>query len=94
MSKKHIPEETVYAFIDSQNLNKGVKNQGWKLDFKKFRVYLREKYKVTKCYLFIGYIPKYRSLYAQLKNSSYLVVFKPTLKIRRLCVIKGNVDAG
>ena len=26
-----------YAFIDSQNLNLGVKSQGWKLDWSKFR---------------------------------------------------------
>jgi len=47
-----------YAFIDSQNLNLGVKNQGWRLDFKKFRVYLAEKYCVKVAYLFIGYIQK------------------------------------
>lgn len=31
----------VYAFIDSQNLNLGVKSQGWKIDYKKFRLYLK-----------------------------------------------------
>jgi hypothetical protein len=34
----------VYAFIDSQNLNLGIKSQGWKLDWLKFRNYLRTKY--------------------------------------------------
>ncbi len=29
-----------YAFIDSQNLNLGIKKLGWKLDYRKFRVYL------------------------------------------------------
>ena len=43
-----------YAFIDSQNLNLGVKSQGWKLDWRKFRQYLRNKYGVVKAYLFIG----------------------------------------
>ncbi|MBL7158947.1 hypothetical protein ISS85_00520 [Candidatus Microgenomates bacterium] len=37
-----------YAFIDSQNLNLGVLSQGWRLDFARFRVYLKEKYKVEK----------------------------------------------
>ncbi len=32
-----------YAFIDSQNLNLNIRSQGWILDFKKFRVYLKEK---------------------------------------------------
>jgi len=33
-----------YAFIDSQNLNLGIQKLGWKLDYRKFRVYLAEKY--------------------------------------------------
>lgn len=47
-----------YAFIDSQNLNLGIKELGWKLDFRKFRIYLKEKYEVEKSYLFIGYLPE------------------------------------
>ena len=31
-----------YAFIDSQNLYLSIKAQGWKIDFAKFRVYLRD----------------------------------------------------
>jgi hypothetical protein len=41
-------EENNYAFIDSQNLNLGIRELGWILDFKKFRVYLRDKYNVSK----------------------------------------------
>jgi hypothetical protein len=33
-----------YAFIDSQNVYLSIKNQGWKIDFAKFRRYLKEKY--------------------------------------------------
>ena len=32
-----------YAYIDSQNLNLGIQSLGWKLDYKRFRIYLREK---------------------------------------------------
>lgn len=32
-----------YAFIDSQNLNLGIQSMGWKLDWKKLRIYLKEK---------------------------------------------------
>lgn len=45
-----------YAFIDSQNLNLAIKDCGWSLDFARFYVYLKDKYKVTKAFLFIGYI--------------------------------------
>lgn len=54
--------ENNYAFIDSNNLNLGVKELGWKLDFKKFRVYLAEKYGAAKAYLFVGYLPENQEL--------------------------------
>lgn len=45
-----------YAFIDSQNLYLSISSQGWKIDWNKFRIYLREKYDVEKAYLFIGMV--------------------------------------
>ncbi|KKQ55863.1 MAG: hypothetical protein US75_C0012G0006 [Candidatus Woesebacteria bacterium GW2011_GWC1_38_13] len=85
----------VYAFIDSQNLNLGIKSQGWKLDWKKFRQYLRNKYFVTKAYLFIGHVAGNESLYSFLQESGYLLIFKPTLEhnSQGKVKIKGNVDA-
>lgn len=32
-----------YAFIDGQNLNLAIRDQGWRLDFGRFRVYLVNK---------------------------------------------------
>src|SRR3989344_4770394 len=91
-----------YAFIDSQNLNLGTskdiyKNKkliykGWQLDFKKFRHYLTDKFKVEKAFLFIGYIKKNWRLYKYLESSGYELVFKPTTK-DRLGKPKGNVDS-
>ena len=85
----------VYAFVDSQNLNLGVKSQGWDLDFGKFRIFLKEKYDVKKAFLFIGYIPTNRNLYDYLKKSDYNIIFKPVLKSSRhkKAKVKGNVDA-
>jgi len=60
-----------YAFIDSQNLHKGTQDSGWKLDFLKFRNYLKTKYNVEKAYLFIGYIPTNTSLYEHLQEFGY-----------------------
>ncbi len=81
-----------YAFIDSQNLNLGIQRQGWKLDFRKFRVYLQEKYAVEKAYLFIGYLPENQNLYRALQEYGYVLVFKPALKGPE-GRIKGNCDA-
>lgn len=85
----------IYAFIDSQNLNLGVKDQGWSLDFAKFRVYLKEKYDVEKAFLFIGYIPTNKKLYSYLEKHDYKLIFKPILEIKRAkeIKVKGNVDA-
>ena len=50
-------ESIIYAFIDSQNLNLGIRSSGWVLDFSRFRVYLKDKYRAEKAFLFIGYFP-------------------------------------
>ena len=94
--------EIVYAFIDSQNLNLGTNKdiykgdkliyKGWRLDFKKFRRYLFDKFRITKAFLFIGYIPNNKSLYATLRSYDYELVFKPTVKDNQ-GKPKGNVDA-
>lgn len=85
----------IYAFIDSQNLNLGVKSQGWKLDFARFRVLLKDKYKVDEAYLFIGYVVGNQILYTHLQKAGYICIFKPTLEIsdKKKTKIKGNVDA-
>lgn len=81
-----------YAFIDSQNLNLSIRRLGWKLDFRRFRVYLREKYRVKIAYLFIGFLPENQDLYNSLQKYGYVLIFKPTLKYKDGRV-KGNCDA-
>ncbi len=90
-----------YAFIDSQNLNLGVQRVGWKMDWKKFRQFLKDEYKVDKAYMFIGYVPDNEDLYKQMQEAGYLVVLKPTVDMymtkEELAddkhVTKGNADA-
>ena len=81
-----------YAFIDSQNLNLSVQAMGWRLDFARFRVYLEDKYQISKAFLFIGYIPQNQALYTSLQQQGYILIFKPTLQLPSGSV-KGNVDA-
>jgi len=87
--------ERNYAFIDSQNLNLGVKSAGWSLDFGKFRLYLKNKYHVSKAYLFIGQLAGQESLYDRLQDQGYHLIFKPTTTYRAngKVLVKGNVDA-
>jgi len=88
-------EENNYAFIDSQNLNLGVKSQGWDLNFARFRQFLKDKYQVEKAYLFIGFVPGNQILYVELQKAGYICIFKPTLEIKEnnKIRVKGNVDA-
>ena len=81
-----------YAFIDSQNLNLAIRELGWKLDFARFRIYLRERYAVTKAFLFIGYIEGNNDLYTSLQKAGFICIFKPTLEYKD-GTTKGNCDA-
>lgn len=87
--------EKIYTFIDSQNLNLAIKDCGWELDFSRFYVYLKDKYKVEKSFLFIGYVPGNEALYTSLQKAGYILVFKPTLEYKKgkKKFTKGNVDA-
>ena len=84
-----------YAFIDSQNLNLAIKDCDWELDFTRFYIYLKDKYKVKKAFLFIGYVAGNETLYTFLQKAGYVVVFKPTLEYKKQgeTHTKGNVDA-
>lgn len=87
-----MPKKSIFAFVDAQNLNLGVRSQGWKLDWRKFRQYLRNKYGAVKAYLFIGQVAGNESLYAFLQECGYILIFKPTMEFPDKTV-KGNVDA-
>ena len=81
-----------YAFIDGQNLYLAIQGLGWKLDYKKFRVYLREKYAVEKAYMFMGFVPDNQELYNFLQTVGFVLIFKPILENEK-GVVKGNCDA-
>lgn len=86
-------KENNYAFIDSQNVYKGTQRDlGWKLDWARFRIYLKHKYHVTQAYLFIGFIPEHNDIYDELQKAGFILKFKPVLPNGKEGV-KGNVDA-
>lgn len=76
--------KSVYAFIDSQNLNVGVQKFGWKMDWIKFRAFLRDTHNVSKAYMFIGYVPEFEDMYKQLHDAGFLIVLKPTFDMTRV----------
>ena len=86
-------KENNLAFIDGQNLHLGTIENNWKIDHFKFRIYLKDKYRVSEAYYFLGYISeKEQDLYNNLQKAGFIVVFKehnPNLITKK----KGNVDA-
>lgn len=106
---KDKPAPRVYAFIDSQNLNLSVQKLGWKMDWRKLRQFLADKYGVTKAYMFIGYIPEFEPLYEQMHDLGYAIVLRPTFDLTKprpevepadkskpdedKKPVKGNIDA-
>lgn len=102
MEKEKKPR--VYAFIDSQNLNVSTQKFGWKMDWRKFRKFLADKYGVSKAYMFIGYMRENEELYEQMHDAGYAVVLKPTFDITKPQTngssdhedkkpVKGNIDS-
>ena len=73
-------------------MNLGIQELGWNLDFKRFRIYLKEKYQAERAYIFIGYVPEYQDLYSSLQSYGYVLIFKPIIRDKHGDV-KGNVDA-
>ncbi|MBQ3309237.1 NYN domain-containing protein [Candidatus Saccharibacteria bacterium] len=88
-------DEHNFAFIDAQNLYKSLKNAGWKLDYHKFRKYLRKRYKIVKAIVFIGKQERYRQQYAAYHRAGFELEFKEAVPYRRndgKIDMKANVD--
>lgn len=65
-----------FAFIDASNLfYGGEKSLGWKIDYQKLLIYLREKYKITEAFYFGG---------VELHNFEYDYQNNDTVPIKKL----------
>lgn len=81
------------AFIDGQNLHMGTKESGWRIDHKKFRIYLKENYKVKEVYYFLGFMSKSKKdLYDKLSKYDFITIFKNHNQ-EFLSKKKGNIDS-
>src|ERR1017187_1404085 len=87
-----ILRERNYAFIDGQNMHKGTTKQGWRVDYGKLRIYLRNKYQVEKAYIFLGYIKENEFLYKKIEKKGFIVIFKE-VSFGARGMIKGNCDS-
>ncbi len=88
-------QEHNLAFIDGQNLHMGTTkiDSPWHVDFKKLRIYLKDKYNVTTAYYFLGFvIEDKRDLYLRIQEAGFVLVFREH-NSKMLGKKKGNVDA-
>ncbi|MCY4088530.1 MAG: NYN domain-containing protein [Candidatus Saccharibacteria bacterium] len=91
--------ERVFAFIDAQNIAKGIENAGWKIDWGAFRKWLAQEYNVSQAHMYIGYMFANQDLYVQLNNNGFNINLKQTLSSNHTNKdkegngeVKGNVD--
>ena len=65
------------AFIDWQNLHMWTASENWKIDFQKFRIYLKNKYKVEEVYYYLWFLDENeQELYTKLQKSWFILVFR------------------
>jgi len=79
------------VYIDGTNLYKGIESLGIELDYIRFRKWLLHKYRITKAYIFMGYISKQAPLYKYLESASFSLIFKES--ITQKGIVKGNADS-
>lgn len=78
-------------YIDGNNLYRSAKELGFEIDYKKFRVWLTQKYNTKNIYLFIGFLEERKNFYKYLEDCGFFLVFKEA--ILHGGNIKGNCDA-
>lgn len=70
-------KENNIALIDGQNLHLGTTSAGWKVDFARFRIYLRDKFSVEEAYIFLGFLDdENQKLYRQIQKAGFILEFR------------------
>jgi len=60
------------AFIDGQNLTQSLE---WNIDYKKFKIFLKDKYKISEIYYFLWYKNDQSKLYENLQKAGFILIF-------------------
>jgi uncharacterized LabA/DUF88 family protein len=64
----------------------------WELDLKRFRIYLEQKYHVTKAYYYLGcVVDENQDLYEEIQSAGFILVFREH-NSKMIGIKKGNVD--
>jgi uncharacterized LabA/DUF88 family protein len=68
-----------YAFVDGTNLHLTYEHLDWRIDYRKLRVYLTEKYFITKAFYFLGRTYNNNYLSIDLEQDGYTVILKQVI---------------
>jgi len=86
------------AFIDGQNLHMATakrEQNPWRINLKRFRIYLRDKYDVETAYYYLGYVQdtlKAQEIYESIQRAGFVIVFRQHSE-SMVGKKKGNVDS-
>ena len=65
------------AFVDWQNLHLWTQSEWWIIDFKKFYIHLKDKYKIKFANFYIWhYVSENDFLYEKIKNAWFNLIFR------------------
>lgn len=98
MNEKEIQKHKNYAFVDGQNLYMGTSKKEynpWTVNLAKFRIYLAEKYFVTRAFYHLGYFHNSlitQVLYGNIIKAGFILVFRQHSEAMSGSK-KGNVDS-
>jgi uncharacterized LabA/DUF88 family protein len=70
-------KERNIVFIDGQNLHLWTTSENWKVDFKRFRVYLKEKFNADEVYIFLWFVNEdHQNMYRKIQKSWFILEFR------------------
>lgn len=78
-------------YIDGNNLYRSAKELDFEIDYKKFRVWITQKYNTKNIFLFIGFLEDRKDFYKYLEDCGFNLIFKEA--VLHEGNIKGNCDA-
>jgi uncharacterized LabA/DUF88 family protein len=80
---------SIHAYIDESNLFLSFKQINTKISYKKLFIFLKEKYKISDAFMFVGYIKKNDFVYSEMIQAGFKIIYKDILGDIDL---KGNCD--
>ena len=84
--------ESNIAFIDWQNLHLWTQSDGRSVDIKKFRIYLKDKFKIQEAYYFLWFLSEdQQELYSSLQKAGFIIIFRKHTELLKWKK-KWNVD--